>query len=75
MTTTYGDAINDVWLRFDAPDDDQAAYEANIRSSIGGGYRVEWYHTSVGLISSQCFVTLDKARAWLMTAGYEDYSS
>ena len=64
----------DVWLKFDSADDEESAYEANtFRTS--DGYRVDWYHTAVGQISSQYFATWADARAWLSSQGFSDFSS
>lgn len=68
-----------VWLLFDepprsAPDDDYASHEANIYAD-GDGYRVDWCHTGVGLITSVQFDTYRAAAAWLEAGGYQDFSS
>lgn len=69
----------DVWLRFDSPEDEEATYEANTYKDVDAGgveiYRVEWYHTAVGQVTTISFSTYEKARAWLEAAGYQDYSS
>jgi len=67
------DQANDVWLKI--PDgEEEAEYEANTFHD-NGGYRVEWYHTSVGQVSTRWFPTYDAASAWLTSEGFEDYSS
>lgn len=63
----------DVWLRFDADADDEPAYEANTYRT-DDGYRVEWYHTAVGQVSSRTFATLADAHTWYADNGYADYS-
>jgi hypothetical protein len=74
-------ATGDVWLKHDddsydaATDtDDVAAYEANTYRD-GDAYRVEWYHTAVGQVSSRMFATYGEACAWLESEGFEDYST
>jgi len=65
----------DVWLKFDAPDDEEASHEANTYRTPDG-YRVEWSHPAVGLISSsQLFPTYPEACAWLTANGYQDFTS
>lgn len=70
MTT---DEPLDVWLRI--PDgEEEADSEANCYVD-GGGIRVEWYHTEVGLVSRRWFATHDEARAWLEAEGFADYTT
>lgn len=64
----------DVWLKFDGPDDEDATLEANTYATADG-FEVEWYHTAVGQVTSVPFETLEAARAWLTSQGFEDYSS
>lgn len=64
----------DVWLRI--PDgSEEAEMEANTFRDEAGRYRVEWYHTGVGVVSSLVFDTYAQARAWLTREGFEDYTS
>lgn len=65
----------DVWMCFEHPDDEEAAYEANTFRTADGGYRIEWYHNAVGLVTSEDFDTLDEAYAWYERNGYQDFSS
>lgn len=68
------EAVLDVWLKFDAPDDDEASHEANTwRTS--DGFRVEWCHTAVGQITCEQFPTYALAREWLTGNGYQDFTS
>ncbi len=55
--------------------DDETDHEANIYFNADGTYRVEWYHTAVGLVTSRSFDTYPEARAWLEEGGYQDFSS
>lgn len=63
----------DVWLRFERPDDEEAACEANTFRTADG-YRIEWYHTAVGLVSKEDFDTLDEAHAWYERNGYQCFA-
>ncbi len=65
----------DVWLMFDADEDEDASHEANTYRTFSGGFRVEWSHTAVGLITSREFDTYAAAAAWLTAGGYQDFSS
>lgn len=74
----------DVWLRFADPEDypgltedelDESEYEANTFLNEDNTYRVEWYHTAVGQVSSKWFLTYAEATAWLEDVGYQDFSS
>lgn len=73
----------DVWLRvsdddehgdFDPLPDGTYPAEANTYATEYG-YRVEWYLTAVGLVTSVDFDTLADAYAWLEREGFVDYSS
>ena len=63
----------DVWLRI--PDgEEEAEAEANtFRTEIG--YRVDWYLTAVGLVTSVEFDTYYQAEYWLKEQGFEDYTN
>ena len=63
----------DVWLRH-VGDEEEAEAEANTFRD-GDGFRVEWYLTTVGLVTSRWFATSAAATAWLEAEGFEDYSS
>lgn len=67
------DGALDVWLRIPEGTDESEA-EANVYPHEGGGYRVDWYLTAVGLVTSVWFVVYDEAREWLEREGFEDYS-
>lgn len=64
----------DVWCLFDNEGDDEPSHEANTFRD-GDGYRVEWYHVDVGLVTSKWFDTYAKATKWLSDAGYLDFSN
>ena len=73
----------DVWLRthedeersdFDPLPNGSYPAEANTYATEGG-YRVEWYLTSVGLVTSVHFDTLPDAYAWLEREGFQDFTS
>lgn len=62
----------DVWLRI--PDDsEESEAEANTYETETG-YRVEWYLTSVGLVTSVPFDTLADAYEWLEREGFANYT-
>lgn len=63
----------DVWLRF-VDDEDESEAEANTYED-GGGFRVEWYLTAVGLVTSRWFPTRPDARAWLEAEGFQDFTT
>lgn len=65
----------DVWLKFDSPDDEECAYEANTYRVARDEFRVDWYHTAVGLVSSREFNSYAEAREFLASNGFDDYSS
>jgi len=65
----------DVWLKFDAEDDEEPTHEANTFLTDDKTFRVDWYNTSVGEVTSKEFDTYAEAVAWLEPGGYEDFSS
>ncbi len=73
MTTDETPAL-DVWLLFDAPNDEEASHEANTFRD-GDGFRVDWYHVSVGQVTSRQFATYEEATAWLTTGGYQNFTA
>ncbi|HVQ18693.1 MAG TPA: hypothetical protein VMT27_06615 [Actinomycetes bacterium] len=73
----------DVWLRvsddeahddFEPLPDGKYPAEANTYRTKTG-YRVDWYLTAVGLVTSVEFDTLTEARRFLESEGFADYSS
>lgn len=63
----------DVWLRI--PDgEEESEAEANTFAD-GDGFRVEYYNTAVGLVSSRWFAEYDDAAAWLTAEGFADYTA
>jgi hypothetical protein len=63
----------DVWLRI-SEGEDQSEAEANTYATEYG-FRVDWYLTAVGLVSSREFITYEQATKWLSFEGFVDYSS
>ena len=63
----------DVWLRFD-DDNSESEAEANTYED-GSGFRVEWYLTAVGLVTSRWFSTRHAARTWLEAEGFQDFTT
>jgi len=70
MTEIYDTAI-DVWLKFEGYDD-EPTYEANTFPTRDGGYRIDWYHTGVGLITSVHFREYEACVRWLIENGFEN---
>ena len=73
----------DVWLRFETSyddatgepyEDEEASHEANTYGNEDGTYRVEWYHSAVGLVTTVDFDTYAQATAWLEKNGYQDFT-
>lgn len=63
----------DVWLRI-PEDEEDAEAEANTFLTKTG-YRVEWYLTSVGLVTTVEFDTLADTYDWLENEGFVNFSS
>lgn len=63
----------DVWLRI--PEGEEASDAEANTFKIEGAYRVDWYLTSVGLVSSKWFDSYVSAQQWLTQEGFEDYTS
>jgi len=64
----------DVWLKFDTPEDEESAWEANTYPE-GDRFYVAHYHTGVGLVTRVYFDTYAQACAWLTEQGFQDFSS
>lgn len=64
----------DVWLRIPEGEEESEA-EANTYETADGGYVVEWYLTSVGLVKSRTFAAYADARRWLTSEGFADYTT
>lgn len=71
----------DVWLRIvnendDFTPDENGYYNAEANTyAEDRGFRVDWYLSAVGLVTSVRFDTLGDAYAWLERKGFEDYTS
>lgn len=64
----------DVWLYFDADDDDESTLEANTyRTDVG--FEIQWYHVDIGVVNRVQFDTLSDVYDWYASEGFEDYSS
>lgn len=66
----------DVWFRFFEGDDGEESEESEAEANTyrdGDGFRVEWYLTSVGLVSERWFSTYEEASAWLESEGFRDF--
>ena len=66
--------MDNVWLKFESFEDEEAVAEANIIEEAGG-YVVAWSLTSVGLVKRVWFYGHDEAVAWLEKEGFQDCSS
>lgn len=64
--------MNEVWLAFESEDDEEATYEANT-TLTETGYKIEWSHTAVGLVTTIEFDTLADAYDWYEEHGFEYY--
>lgn len=65
----------DVWLKFEEPDDEEPYLEGNTFKNEDGSYRADWYHVSVGEVSSESFPTYEAAEAWWEKNGFQDFTS
>ena len=65
----------DVWLKFADENDEESEYEANTFLTDDGTYRVEWYHTAVGLVLSKEFKNYETAADWLEQRGFIDFTA
>lgn len=69
----------DVWMKFDqghtGDGDDFATYEANTFDDADDGYRIEWYHNAVGLVTSVYFGTYGECLDWYERNGFEDFTA
>jgi len=63
----------DVWLLIE-DGQEESTCEANTWR-VDGGFRVQWYHTGVGLVHNVDFDTHEEAQKWLESQGYQDFSS
>lgn len=64
----------DVWLRFEQETDEESSHEANTFRTTDG-FRIDWYHTAVGQVSSVWLDTYEDAEKWYEEHGYQDFSS
>lgn len=63
-----------IWLKFDAPDDEDASHAANIFDD-GDGARIEWWNEAVGLVTTVYRDTVAEAEQFLESAGYENFTA
>ena len=64
----------DVWLKFEHEDDEEPTYEANVFRTAYG-FRIEWYHVSVGQVTSVYHDTYEEACVWLEEQGFRDFTA
>lgn len=71
----------DVWLKFDpeqiepGDDDPLATYEANTFDDADDGYRIEWCHNAVGLVTTVYLSTYGECLDWYERNGFEDFTA
>lgn len=63
-----------IWLKFDAPDDEEASHAANIITE-DGETRIEWWNEAVGLVSTVNASSVRNAERWLTDRGYIDFTA
>ncbi len=77
-------STQEVWLRFEDDNDDEATYEAELTEFVitegddevwDQYYIVEWWHADVGQVSERRFDTYDEAAEFLTRNGYADYTA
>lgn len=69
--------VSEVWLKFDAEDDEDPSHTATVTGDADRGYQVDWWHEDVGLVVTvdTVFLNLEDAHDWLESAGYADYTA
>ena len=72
MPSNTPDNALDVWLKLD-DDGEEATHEANTYVT-DTGYRVEWYHNAVGLVTAVEFDTLADAYDWYEQEGFQNFT-
>lgn len=63
-----------IWLKFDAPDDEEASHAANIITE-NGEVRIEWWNEAVGLVRTVQASSVRNAERWLTDRGYIDFTA
>ena len=63
----------DVWLKFEHEDDEEPTYEAYTFRE-GDRFRIDWYHNSVGQVTSLYRDTYEEARIWYEENGFRDFT-
>ena len=64
-----------IWLKFDHPDDEDASHEANIFTNSDGTARLEWWHSGVGLVTTEHHPDTASAERALESSGYSDFTA
>ena len=62
------------WLKFDAPDDEEASHAALIFTE-DGETRIEWWNEDVGIVRTVHATSVQNAERWLTDRGYTDYTA
>lgn len=63
-----------IWLKFDAPDDEEASHAANIFTEDDGA-RIEWWNEAVGIVSTVNASSVRNAERWLTDRGFADFTA
>lgn len=66
--------LNDVWLKFDQPDDETPSLEANTFKAADG-YQIRWYHVDAGVVNRVNAPTLGDVFEWYASHGFTDYTA
>lgn len=62
-----------VWLKFESPEDEEVAYEANVDQD-GNLFVASWSHTAVGVVRSRAFTTEEAAEGFLAAEGFQNFT-
>ena len=62
-----------IWFKFDAPDDEEPSYTANVFTE-DDGTRIEWWNEDVGYVYTVNASSIQNAERWLTDRGFIDYT-
>lgn len=65
----------EVWMRFEADEDEEPTHEANISLDDDGDYMVEIDFVATSNVTEHYFDTAEEARSFLENMGYDDYTA
>lgn len=63
-----------IWFKFDAPDDEDPAYTANVFPEDDGA-RIEWWNEDVGYVYTVNARSIQNAERWLTDRGFSDFTA